>query len=309
MKIEQNVSLLAALESLSHDFKASVVGAELADNGIAPDTLFFRNQSTFKRPVSKDIEEIFWDNITDDAGHLVFELNREGIYDMLPEALIHNQSRKKGADEKLGSELRRQEREARKFFSPLENEFHHRGLELDIIERELLKNNNPKRTREFFNYFFEDSSILTDQQLLVLMHILPLSHKIRGDLGLIALSISKILNYQVSISERWIRQHYALASHSNRRLSGGTLGADTILNDHFTIPSRYFDISISGITADDYAHFTGSGKHINVLNFILPYFFPATANYGMSLQCNADEAALVAGDAHRMSFLGFNSYI
>lgn len=141
------------------------------------------------------------------------------------------------------------------------------------------------------------------------MHILPLSHKIRGDLALIALTISKILNYTTTVSERWIRQHYALPDHPGQQLNGGTLGADTILNDHFIIPSRYFDVSISGISTKDFTHFTGRGRHLNVLSFILPYFFPAGANYGISLQCNADEKNLVIRDSNQMSFLGFNSYI
>lgn len=87
--------LIAALESFGHDFKASVVAAELTDNGISPETFFFKNRSTFKRPVSRDIEGISWHDMDDSQAHLVFELNREGIYDMLPEALIHGQSRKK----------------------------------------------------------------------------------------------------------------------------------------------------------------------------------------------------------------------
>lgn len=304
-------SLVATLESTGHDFKASVVAAELVDNAIAPDTFFFKNRSTFKRPVSRDIEDIFWNDSDDSLSQLIFELNREGIYDMLPEAVVHNQTRKvaPGEERKLGNELRKQERDARQFFSPLENEFHHRSLKLDTIERELLKNNNPKRNREFFNYFFEDSSMLTDQQLVVLMHILPLSHKICSDLRLVSLTISKILNYKTTVSGRWIQRKHVLPEESALTLSHATLGTDAILNDHFSVPTRYFDVCISGIPTNEYAHFNGWGKHLNVLRFILPYFFPAGADYGISLQCVHEEASLVADDSSTTSFLGFNSYI
>src|SRR6476661_7698802 len=122
--------IIKELEDFNQDFKASVVAAELAGNGVPGDAFFFRNQSTFKRAVSKDIDSIFWNNGEYDQGpdYLVFDLNREGIYDMLPEAMVHTQNRKRTVDEaayKVGLELRKQERDARKFFSPLENEFHH----------------------------------------------------------------------------------------------------------------------------------------------------------------------------------------
>src|SRR5262245_2843800 len=134
------------LADLPFDFKASVVAAELSGNGISADTFFFRNRSSFRRPVARDIEDIYWSNGEGRDQRLIFDLNREGIYDMLPEAVIHQPGgRKKTGDAtKLGNELRKEERDARNFFSPLENEFHVRALTLDLIERELLKNNNPR---------------------------------------------------------------------------------------------------------------------------------------------------------------------
>ncbi len=307
--------LLAELRDTGHDYRASVVAAELADHGVAPDTFFFRNQSTFKRAVANDIESIFWNNGEDEgdgADYLVFDLNREGIYDMLPEATVHSQVRKRRADEpnyKAGMELRRQERDARKFFSPLENEFHHRSLTLDRIERELLKNNNVRRNREFFNYFFEDSSALSDQQLIVLLHILPLSHKIRGNAELIALTISRIIGYRALVSQHWMLKTYTLPPLTAPTLGEGTLGNDTVLNDLFSIPARRFDVNIMGVPAAAYPDFTGKGTYRAVLDFILPYFFPANAEFGIVLHPAKDEASLKIEEGDAFSFLGFNSYI
>ena len=303
--------LLEELGTLSQDFKASVIAAEIAEHGIASESFFFRNQSTFKRPVSRDIEEIFWSEADNAPSRLVFDLNREGIYDMLPEALIHNQATQKRAENatKLGNELRRQEKDARNFFSPLENEFHYRSLKLDVIERELLKNNNPRRNREFFHYFFEDSSILTDRQLLLLLYILPLSHKIRSNLDLMGLTITRILNYTVIVSARWLNRQHRLPEASVSHLGDGNLGVDTILSDNCIVPSRYYDVTVTGISTEDYPHFRNKGKHINVLNFILPYFFSAGADYGITLQCTPEAADFATADDSANNYLGFNSYI
>jgi hypothetical protein len=303
--------LINELEQIFHDFKAGVVAAELVDNRVPADRIFFRNQSTFKRPVANDIESVYWNDPEDQENFLVFELNREGIYDMLPEAVVHRQNRKSRDEDRhrMGQELRQQERDARKFFSPLENEFHHRGMRLDMTEREMIKNSNPRRNRQFFNYFFEDSSALSDEQVLILLHILPLSHKIRSDVGLISLTLSRILNYDIVVSQKWKRRTFHLPEDVARPLSGGHLGIDTVLNDHFHIATRYYEVRINGLSVEDYHLFTGSGKHLTVLNFMLPYCFPAGAEWSIATAVDAVTAPLHVSDDTHASFLGFNSYI
>lgn len=303
--------LIKELEQIFHDFKADVVAAELVDNNVPADTIFFRNQSTFKRPVANDIEEIYWNDTEEQDNFLVFELNREGIYDMLPEAVVHRQNRKVKDEDRTraGLELRKQERDARKFFSPLENEFHHRGMRLDMAERELIKNSNPRRNRQFFNYFFEDSSALSDEQVLILLHILPLSHKIRSDVGLISLTLSRILNYDVVVTQKWKHTTFNLPGDIAKPLSEGHLGIDTVLNDHFRIATRYYEVRVIGLSIEDYHLFTGKGKHLTVLNFMLPYFFPAGAEWIIANEVSADRAPLHVSDDSHASFLGFNSYI
>lgn len=305
--------LLHDIQALGADYLASVIAAELVDRGVAVDSIFFRNESTFRRAVAKDIADISWN--TDGSGAddlLLFDLNREGIYDMLPEAMVHTQGRKQRSDDaayKHGRELRRQEREARKFFSPLENEFHHRSLRLELTERELIEKSNPRRNREFFNYFFEDGVALSDQQLLVLLYILPLSHKIRGDADLIGLCVSRILGCEARVVRRWTMHRYQLPASWIRPLGAGTLGADTVLHERCDMPIRRFELHIDNLQESDYKDYTGKGKHLNVLHFILPYFFPATAEYRIVLNPAQSDARLKTGDAEAHSYLGFNSYI
>lgn len=299
------------LGDLPYDFKASVVAAELAGNGLSPEAFFFRNQSSFRRPVARDIEDIYWSNGEGRDNRLIFELNREGIYDMLPEAVIHQQGgRKKTGDAtKLGNELRREERDARNFFSPLENEFHVRAFMLDMIERELLKNSNPSRNREFFHYFFEDSSLLSDRQLLVLLHIIPLCHKIRGDLELIGLSLSRILNYPVEAVLVHKRERLQLSEDGLGCLGDAALGVNLIVSDGCDALLATYEIRIRDVAAEDFASFGPGGNHRNVLEFILQYFLPAGTSYAVIPQCLSTEADLRAGGLETVTFLGFNSYI
>lgn len=308
---EEKKNLIRQVRQITIDYKVGVIAAELVENNVSADTIFFKNQSSFKRSVSKDISAIYWNNADDAPSNLVFELNREGIYDMLPEAISHSQTKKTQSESnaKRSQELRRQEKDARNFFSPLENEFHHRALKLDIIERELLKSNNHRRNRHFFSYFFEESSMLTDQQVLVLMHILPLSHKIRGDEQLVALTATRILGYKVSVEKRWRSKKFEMPANAHLNLGDRLLGINSILNDHFEVNARFFEVVVHQIPIDEHHHFIGKGKHLNVLKFILPYFFPSNSDFGILLEAKKEEQHLRSSNEENFSFLGFNSYI
>ena len=308
---EQRQALLEELVELEADFKASVVAAEIAE-AVSQEQIFFRNNSTFRRPVSKDIARVSWSEDDDQTVQLIFDLHREGVYDMLPEAVVHAPapaSKKDGElNAKRGVILKREERAARKFFAPIENEFEHRSLYLDILEREILRNNNPQRTRQFFEYFFGDSRILSDRQVLVLIYILPLSHKIRGNPRLIALAMSKMLGYEVTVDSKLGMEAHAMTGRVSA-LGSAALGIDTVLNDNFSIAEVSYVLTVRGIPTRDYKEFIGSGHHANVMAFVAGYLFPVDAKLAVQLECAPAEKALVTSSEERQSYLNFNTYI
>lgn len=308
----QRQQLLDELAALESDFKASVVAAEIAGSVISQENIFFRNNSTFRRPVSTDIANISWNEDDDATAQLIFDLNREGVYDMLPEALVHapvpDRKKDTGLDAKRGVVIKQEEQAARKFFAPIENEFAHRSLYLDILEREVLRNNNPQRTRQFFEYFFGDSRILSDRQVLVLIYLLPLSHKIRGNSRLIALAMSKMLGYEVAVDSKLNMQRHTV-SGSTPALGESTLGIDTVLNNHFSIAEVSYVVTVRGIPARDYPEFIGSGHHANVMAFVAGFFFPVAAKMSVQLECAPAEKQFVTALEDRHSYLNFNAYI
>ena len=306
---QKRLQLIKELKSVNHDFKASVVAAEIIDNGVPANAIVFKHISLFKRFVSTEIEKIAWEEKPDGELSLAFELNKEGLYDMLPEAVTHSYVKKKKetASERL-NEQRMQEKKARLFFSPIENEFAWRIVHFDIIERQVHKNDDPKKNRKFFEYFFSDSKILNDMQVVTLMYLLPLSHKIRCDVKLISIVIAKILNYKVQVTKKNQRAKLAY----NAAIPGlgyGTLGIDTILNSEYCSYGTCYQVNVYDVPAADYKHFFTGAKHLSVINFIKPYFFPVNADIDLVLwPAEADRNFEVAG-ADSQCYLGFNSYI
>ncbi len=307
---DKNVSLIKELRLITLDYNASVIAGEIIDHGVSQESICFKNRSIFKRFVSKEIESIYWDRVENEPDQLVFDLNKEGLYDMLPEAVIHAPGTKKKGEEYSDEfkEQRQQEKDARKFFSPIENEFAQRILDFDLIERELFKNNNKVKNRQFFEYFFGKSDMLNDQQLLTLIHVLPLSHKIRSDLKLISLTLSKILNYHVIVTKQFCRQKLICDDISKTPTGIQTLGVDMILSDFIISYSWKYKIQIQEVPIDDFKTFIPSGKNRNIIDFVISFFFPVTSDIEIETLAPASNKDLCISPTN-ICYLGFNSYI
>jgi len=304
-------SLLKELRAISYDFKASVVAGEVADNGVETDKIAFKSLSIFRRFVSKEIENVKWEHDDSDNDYLLFEVNKEGLYDMLPEAVFHEAKKKdpNQSDDKQIKEQKLQEKAARDFFSPMENEFSRRLLLFDIIDRELNKNSNLAKSRQFFEYFFGKSDQLSDAQVLTLSYILPLSYKIRSNLELIGTTLSRILNAKITVTRKLTKAARSSQQLQSAQLGWGKLGVDTILNNEFVDYSFVYEIQIADVPATDYFSFTDGQKHRNVIDFVSPYFFPANAVVNLVLFARQEDRELKILDTEPQSFLGFNSYI
>lgn len=96
---------------------------------------------------------------------------------------------------------------------------------------------------------------------------------------------------------------------SDLNLGDRYLGINSILGVEFEIPASYFELSIHQIPIQEHHHFIGKGKHRNVLNFILPYFFPSNSDYGINLEVKNEDQFFMCSEQDNLSILGFNSYI
>ena len=84
------------LKRLPVDIRAEVVLADLIEYGLNPDDLVMYSMGLSKRTFHRDIESVeLLKAIGDRSTKLNVELNREGIYDALPEGLFHQPTNRK----------------------------------------------------------------------------------------------------------------------------------------------------------------------------------------------------------------------
>ena len=118
------------LEDVNFDIKIEVLLAELIKNFPELKNHFLiTNKGQFTRNYRRDILQTSTHNFdTTVLPYLLIELSRDGFYDMLPEGVFHyptaSEVRQDVADmTREYKKKKKEEQEARVFFTPFENEF------------------------------------------------------------------------------------------------------------------------------------------------------------------------------------------
>ena len=232
------------LNSTFFNIKAEVLVAEIIENSSVSENEFIINNSgTFHRPFRRDIISV--DNKTH-FDKLILNLSRNGLYDYLPEGFFHQQqpTNKGDSPTELRQKQQLEEKNARKFFSPLENEFFHQRLSLETNERQILEDLS-NLSDDFLKTFWKLDSDIPDVFLKKLTRILPYCHKIAGDFKLTKLVLEKLIGEKVTITKSFVAPKTKSIS---KNLNDTTLGANTLLNsDNSSIYNPTLNITIGPI--------------------------------------------------------------
>ncbi len=230
------------LEHGSEDLRPEVVIGELIIAGaLQEDDLFFiRNGGSF-RSVARDIERVLVPGSTEHKTERgLIELNRAGIYDGLPEGLFHQAKRSKpfrGIEEikeeyVLNEEI---EKNARKFFWPVDHELSWARVMIELNERRLTTDLLDDRSGRGVLRFWDPPDFFTEDEKGDLLMLLPLCYRLVGDLKLTAQAMEEVLQVKVELEQRIVARPLIMGGAgleegmADRSLSGMQLGVDSLL--------------------------------------------------------------------------------
>ncbi|MBK9733162.1 MAG: type VI secretion system baseplate subunit TssG [Chitinophagaceae bacterium] len=200
-------AIRAIIPQLPFDIRAEVVAADMILRGFTQEDIVVVPQSLFKRRFEKDILEVAVKETKNGKEYCAIAVSREGIYDALPQALVHSSRRSKGQGMKSKDEMldeiklrKREEKFARQFFLPFENEFSHQRVVLEQEEQNILKAyQSQSRYTELLDQFWKLPEALSVEQKAKLIYILPILNKIVGNLYLMELCYRLILDLPVKL--------------------------------------------------------------------------------------------------------------
>jgi hypothetical protein len=207
---------------------------------------------------------------------LYFLVNREGIYDQVPEDLFHQPSDSiNHADKqdiireiKIQDEL---EKNSRLFFLPFEQELYRQRVKLEAEERSFLSAPDADLQNNFFDELWDLPDFLNNDQKTRLCTLMPVLNKITGDLGLASFIMEQVTGYPVEIEESAPRK-YILPDEPH--LGDIRLGIDYTLGGEIMELQSSVTIRISLTDTGSLTAFFPEGEKIKIFEFISRLLIP-----------------------------------
>lgn len=305
--------ILKDFSEITGDFRGEIFAAELIKSGLSFDKIYFKTLSVFKRPTSRDIETLKLDLKENGADQVMLELNREGLYDMLPEGIFHFRNEKNSKNDKESilksiEKTRKEEKAARKFFGPFENEFFQLRLQLEIKKMSLLQPGSAEGNREIFESIFGVDELLNEQQILILLYILPIVNKIRGDIEKMTYCLNIIIKYDVNI--RLVKKSTKLTYNGIiPKLGYAKLGIDSIAGSIFKSQDFTYEIHIHQIEQEKLRSFFKGGANNSIVKYVARFLFPTNTSFALKLHVKETDKKAFLSSEKNDAYLGFNSYI
>ena len=265
------------LQALHSDIRFEVILTDLLTENLDMDDVVIESGSLFKRNYHYDIESS--SEIEYGVGRkkkLRFVVNREGIYDQLPEDLFHQLAETNNVTDKYEAiqEIKEHhdlEKQSRLFFQPIEQEFYTQRVKLEIEERKFLFETNDILPGEIFDHLWDLPEFLDDLQKSKLGLLMPVIHKLTGKNDLLSFVFESITGDPVEI-RKTAPGKYGI--NENPRLGNTQLGADSILGGCLSGLQSAYTVVILVSDMENLLDYMPAGKKIILHKFLCDLFMP-----------------------------------
>ena len=304
--------------NLDTDFRFEVIAAALLERGYTPEQIRVMREGIDRRGVSKDVEEVYRRYSPEELmDFLYIKVNREGLYDMLPEGLFHKSMYKRSYKdidtdtEKALDEIkihREQEFFARKFFHIFEEASDRMLIDAYRYEARYDRKVNHEEFVDLFVYFWPLLKKLEHKQAVFFMHIIPILHQIRVDLKAVEEALSYILEAPVSIEQVKLAAKQA-SRHYESQLGEAQLGVDFVLGNTFDDGEYDLKLIIGPISANRMRDFLETAPGYHMLEELCTLFFSVNLNVVKEFIIDPKDCEFILSDDTHSTYLGINSFI
>jgi type VI secretion system protein ImpH len=299
------------ISQLPFDIKAEVLLAELMEELNADDIEVYP-KSVFSRNVHKDIakvEEIEY--ATTKKRRLKLSLNRDGLYDLLPEDLFHQSIHTQPVwdkDSMMQDMKVQQEREnaARKFFLPYEQEFFRLRIRLEMEERKFMFSNSGKVSTDILSKLWNFPEFLNEEQKIKLSLLMPVMHRLVGNYKICGFIASDITGDEVGISDGY---KMSVGFADDPSLGKVSLGDGLILGGKYESmePNSLWRIRVNNVM--QLSEYMPGGKKSSIHAYMAGLMIPLENDVHVELDVSETNKAFVIGDESTTAVLGYETYL
>lgn len=306
--------LIAFINDISLDLRTEVVISDLISSGYNIEDLFVKPAGIFNRSFSKDILNAELIELKNNQKVVFVNTSREGIYDMLPQAIFHNPPMKgsgafKSASSMVSDYKRRiaEEEETRNFFSIYEIEFFRQRIANAILERNVSESIAYRMDDKGILSYWRLPDIFDNRQKGILFYLFPVFHKIRGSLEYMKEVYQLIFNLEIDIlkTEQQKPMHY---TSDNLVVGKMVLSLDSVLGDNYTYYYPTIEIIIKNLKNSNVSSFTPNSKNIKIIEKLNEYFVPIHCETAIKVETTKNNWVLKNEDLNE-SRLGYSVYL
>lgn len=279
------------IHQLPFDIKLEVLLCELYNNKqLDPTLIKVKPIGIFYRGGQRDIHSVeIFKNEFEDIEKILFELSREGLFDTLPSGLFFNPVDRKY--KKTAKEIRasvqvekREEKAARDFFFPIEQEFYNQRIQLEQKEREVFSGFTDEIGRNLFIKEFWQLELegVPEEQLSILLYFLPLAFNYKGNLEKIEQIFSVVLKEKITIVTQ-IEAQLELEERILPGLGDTFLGVNMVLGKAFQDGFPEIHVNVGPIIMKETMRYFPGGPQQKLLDVLCRFFLPAEVNMKVNL--------------------------
>ncbi|MGO4708761.1 type VI secretion system baseplate subunit TssG [Chryseobacterium sp. 2TAF14] len=311
--MEKLNNLAKQITSLQYDIRAEVlINNLLKNNDIAESEYIISKEGQFSRAYRFDVLNTDVVDYDFDAKDLLkLELSRDSFYDMLPENMVHtprNDTPEKDVDRMIREYQvqKKQQKAARTFFQPFENEIFSYGVEIEGFEQEFLSELNGFLTPEMFYNFWGITKDLPPILVSKFIRILPYAYKIVGNIELACEILSSLIEEKVTINNNG-HQRYQDEDQSIL-LGESRLGLELITGNSYDDYSSHFNLQIGPLERSNFSDYIHDGVMKRFVDLFYEYFFPIEVEIVTTILL-LKEKENFEFSAQQNSILGYNTRI
>lgn len=308
---------LNLLNDFDTDFKAVVKVAELFEKGeYSTDQIVVlpigAKQSAYAKDINK-VSSYYSENKLKDC--FLIEVNREGLYDMLPEGLFHNPpARSSGfSEQQMINDVqlkRNEEKEARRFFMPFEAELNYMRTLLEWYENRLDKKTGYNDLSMLFGVEWKEFEYLDKEQSIVWMHLLPLIQQKRNNMEFLGQLLAVLFNIPVEVVVNpSAKISTPIEEIMQFKMGQGALGIDSVIGDSFESIEEEMQIHIGPADAEELINFMPGTPHSRLLDIVISYLVPVETEVKVELVTSEEHRVGSLGADSANSFLGYTVYL
>ncbi|GAB3425671.1 hypothetical protein [Niabella aquatica] len=256
-------------------FLAEAVFASLEDAGHQRNHIKVSNKGGFKKGYSNDVETMVIETLNHKTSFELL-LNRDGIYDRLPEGLFHQtkgNSRVNSVQDAVEEHklFKEEEKHARSFFAPLEQTLFYYKADAESAERTTLYDIQNGKLSEAFYRFWNISPELPQAQASRMLQLMPYAGMIKADLTSTSSALAYVLSREVQIA---VSEIYESDSLDTPVLSQQTLGVDTVTGDKSNMMAVSWRCTVAGIPNNELYKYAEGNEIRAVIDRFTELFMP-----------------------------------